>query len=162
MYKLVLGIVVVGILQFAFVMYTRLQEPVDVSLAQVNSDFEPAFSEPVFPDVYAESPETKADEPISVAADRDLTPVYRSSDRVYAKARSNRRSQFLRARYDSARKALPEDFSTVVISYNVRATPRDCGSRENDKPAKVRNKAQYAATSGERWQVITTDFTRYN
>ena len=42
MYKLVLGIVVVGILQFAFVMYTRLQEPVDVSLAQVNSDFEPA------------------------------------------------------------------------------------------------------------------------
>lgn len=164
MYKLVLGIVVVGLLQFAFVIYTRLQEPIDLSLAQVNSDFELAFSGPVFPDVYSEAPEPALDETNYDSRGPEYRPVYRTSYRGDTKPRPYRRQTFVPERYDAVRQALPEDFSTIVISYSTRGggPARDCGSRDNNKPAKTGYKLQYAGTYGNRWQVITTDFTQYN
>lgn len=149
MYKLILGIVTIGVLQFALMMYLQTQEPAEKQVAQLR----PA-AEPVRPVIeFDDSGEAEiAPVPESISSDE------RAGSRV-AERRHFRgwKRHFSRAdRSDPVRSTPDAEFETVVISYNVPPAKPECGSQEPDTK-KAGERSQFAEAKFPRWKVVKTD-----
>lgn len=149
MYKLILGIVTIGVLQFALMMYLQTQEPAEKQVAQLR----PA-AEPVRPVIeFDDSGEAEiAPVPESDSSDE------RAGSRV-AERRHFRGMKRHLPRADSADlvpSAPDAEFETVVISYNVPPAKPECGSQEPDTK-KAGERSQFAEAKFPRWKVVKTD-----
>ena len=148
MYKLVLGIVTIGVLQFALMMYLQMQEPAERQVAQLRLAAGP--QQPVIEfedrgeDEAAPVPENiSSDEPgPRIAATRHL----RGSKRHFSRAE----------RDDRVQTAPLAEFETVVISYSVPPAKPECGSQEPDTK-KPGERTPFAEAKFPRWKVVKTD-----
>lgn len=167
MFKLVLGIVVVGILQFGFVLYSNLQEPVDLALAPVQTESDlpfPEFDSSVAPAFSADDLDEET-EPVagSVALRRSHAKAP-----AFSNARSIGRRHPTRAifREPSVGPAVPGDFRTIVISYGgssaSHSARRPCDPPEPERPKQRTAFAKAEPAAIRPWQVITTFDPRIN
>jgi hypothetical protein len=149
MYKLILGIVTIGVLQFALMMYLQTQEPAEKQVAQLRPSAEPVRPVIEFDD--------------SGVAEVTSVPESISSDEPTGSRIAERRHfrgwkrHLSRAdRSDPVRPAPDAEFETVVISYNVPPAKPECGSQEPDtKNGGARS--QFAEAKFPRWKVVKTD-----
>ena len=141
MRKLVLGIIAVICVQFAFVNFTVLQSPLDLSTAPVQNEADlrdvstiesgdsKDLGEPVPGTVVADLPvEPRVVRARRVAVD---APQY-----VAARATSVRRASRPILEPAPIRNAAPSDFETVVIRYDRGPDISDCETREIPKSKK--------------------------
>ena len=149
MYKLILGIVTIGVLQFALMMYLQTQEPAEKQVAQLRP-----VAEPVRPATeYDDSGEAEiASVPESVNSDE------RAGSRVAERRHFRGMNRHLSRtdRSDPVRSAPDAEFETVVISYNVPPAKPDCGSQEPETK-KAGERSQFAEAKFPRWKVVKTD-----
>lgn len=159
MYKLVLGIFIVGVLQLSFVIYSRLQESVDLALAPVQTERARPLPELVLSETPAEPADAPLDEPAPAA---ERTSLRRSHST--GSAASHRRSVKRRSVHPTPdewdRPALPVEFKNVVISYGVPserpAARLRCEPIEPERPKQRTAFAQAERPVVRPWQVITT------
>jgi hypothetical protein len=162
MLKLILGILVVGILQFGFVIYSGLQEPMDIALAPVQTETKIPFPEPDFdaaPAAPAEELDDLDEEP-APAVSRTAARRPQASETASSQARSPRRHSARAVRETSVRPALTSEFRTVVISYHAPAerpaARRNCDPVESEKPKQRTAFAKADRPVARPWQVVTT------
>lgn len=149
MYKLILGIVTIGVLQFALMMYLQTQQPAEKQVAQLRPSAEPVrpvieFDDSGVAEVTSVPESISSDEPagLRVAERRH----FRGWKRHFSRA----------DRSDLVRSAPDAEFETVVISYNVPPAKPECGSQEPDTK-KAGERSQFAEAKFPRWKVVKTD-----
>ena len=148
MYKLVLGIVTIGLLQFALMMYLQMQEPAERQVAQLRPAAGPQqpvieFEDRGEDEGAAVTESISSDEPgPRIAARRH----FRGSKRHFSRA----------GRDNSVRSTPLNEFETVVISYNVPPAKPECGSQDPDTK-KPGERSQFAEAKLPRWKVVKTD-----
>lgn len=149
MYKLILGIVTIGVLQFALMMYLQTQEPAEKQVAQLRPSAVPV--RPVIE--FDDSGEAEiASVPESVSSDEP--GGLRIAERRHFRGWKRHLSRADRS--DPVRSAPDAEFETVVISYNVPPAKPECGSKEPDtKNGGARS--QFAEAKFPRWKVVKTD-----
>lgn len=166
MYKLVLGIIVVGILQFGFVIYTRLQDPIDLALAPVQADAAIGFPDLNWNDRGPALSTDPFSEPDKVAPSLTPRAVQTNFGSANTRFRPFKKHRTVPARPDIPRQALPDDFSTVVISYNApfeRPAPRTkCDQEAPERPKQRTAFAKAEPAAARPWQVITTFSAKQN
>ena len=126
MYKLILGIVTIGVLQFALMMYLQTQEPAEKQVAQLRPPADPV--RPVIE--FDDSGEAEiASVPESVSSDEPTGS--RIAERRHFRGWKRHLSRADRS--DPVRSAPDAEFETVVISYNVPPAKPECGSQEPER-----------------------------
>ncbi len=149
MYKLILGIVTIGVLQFALMMYLQTQHPAEKQVVQLRPSAEPV--RPVIE--FDDSGEAEiASVPESVSSDEPTGS--RIAERRHFRGWKRLLSQADRS--DPVRPAPDAEFETVVISYNVPPAKPGCGSQEPDTK-KAGERPQFAEAKFPRWKVVKTD-----
>ncbi|MBX3297583.1 MAG: hypothetical protein KF762_17930 [Acidobacteria bacterium] len=149
MYKLVLGIVTIGVLQFALMMYLQTQEPPEKQVTQLRP---PAVTVRPAAEPQGQNVTEVSSDPGSLnSAEPGNT---RRAFRVHH--RDSKRHTSRAERQEIATSTPPADFSTVVISYNVPPEKPECGSQDEAKPKRNPN-SQFAGPSVPRWKVVKTD-----
>lgn len=149
MYKLILGIVTIGVLQFALMLYLQMQEPAEKQVVQLL----PA-AEPVQPII--ESDDNGKAEIASVP--ESLVSDDPAGQKI-AESRHFRGSKrhFSRAGRDNSERSTPlNEFETVVINYNVPPAKPECGSQDPDTK-KAGERTPFAEARFPRWKVVKTD-----
>lgn len=149
MYKLVLGIVTIGVLQFALMMYLQTQERAERQVAQLRPAEQ--LVRPVIE--FDDSGEAEiVSVPESVSSDKG------AGSRI-AERRHFRGSKrhFSRAQRDESLRSVPQaEFETVVISYNVPPAKPECGSQDPDTK-KAGERSHFAEAKFPGWKVVKTD-----
>ena len=146
MRKLILGIFAVVCVQFAFVIYTALQSPLDVAVGPIFSDVMPDHTAadiaeppaaPIADELESDSsgaePSRKRESPEPYRPARPEAPsITRSmNDRASRpEVRSNRSYD----EFATLRPAAPSDFETVVIGYNRSPEISECDKVRYDVP----------------------------
>ena len=148
MYKLILGIVTIGLLQFALMMYLQTQEPAEKQVAQLRPAVVPQQPVIEFEDRGEDEP---APVPESISSDEPGPRIaarrhFRGSKRHFSRAE----------RDDSVHTAPLAEFETVVISYSVPPAKPECGSQEPDTK-KAGERSPFAEAKFPRWKVVKTD-----
>lgn len=149
MYKLILGIVTIGVLQFALMMYLQTQEPTEKQVAQLRPLAVPA--RPVIE--FDESGEAET-APVPESVGSDEPTGSRIAERRHFRGWKRHLSRADRS--DLVRPAPDAEFETVVISYNVPPAKPECGSQEPDTK-KAGERSQFAEAKFPRWKVVKTD-----
>ncbi|MBK9163083.1 MAG: hypothetical protein IPM21_04100 [Acidobacteria bacterium] len=149
MYKLILGIVTIGVLQFALMLYLQMQQPAEKQVAQLR----PALSNALPAAVQQEETRLEDGNPPESATEPERVSVRPSERATFNNSRKARRSVAERTPIRTAEQA---KFDTVVIGYNVPPPRPDCGSPNNIKPTR-KESTQFAATSAPRWKVVKTE-----
>ena len=148
MRKLVLGIIAVVCVQFAFVIYTQLQSPLDLAAV---SEFTPSPSVNMDPSWLVEldrsglpAPEPAA-RPVRVEPQRSIEfapaprvtePAYLPAEPRLARHLGDRSFRRTKAYFTDPPEAAPGDFETVVISYNRASEFADCDRFDPPKAKK--------------------------
>lgn len=149
MYKLILGIVTIGVLQFALMMYLQTQEPAEKQVAQLRP---PAV--PVRPVIEFDDSGEAEIAPVPESVSSDEPTGSRIAERRHFRGWKR---HFSRAdRSYLVRPAPDAEFETVVISYNVPPAKPECGSQEPDTE-KAGERSQFAEAKFPRWKVVKTD-----
>jgi len=149
MYKLILGIVTIGVLQFALMMYLQTQEPAEKQVAQLRPPADPVRPVIEFDD---------SGEAEIASVPESVSSVERAGSRVAERRhfRGWKRHLSRADRSDPVRSAPDAEFETVVISYNVPPAKPECGSQEPDTK-KAGERSQFAEAKFPRWKVVKTD-----
>ena len=167
MRKLVLGILAVFCLQFAFVIFTALQSPLEVAVAPIYSDlstgflnFEPSETA-VADDVDATLTETedtietakpKAVNERLIASPRRSQPAARpAADETAASVQATEKRP---ARYFTESSDPAGVFATVVISFDRSSAISDCEMNEIPKAKKRSYIAKAAPVIKKPWEWI--------
>ena len=177
MRKLVLGILAVFCVQFAFVIFTALQSPLDVAVAPIDPDIiteNPVFEPAKTPD--AVDADTSLPEPdVTVAAaelkgnnDRFVAPSRRSrslarpvaveTETSRVQAAANRPSRYFT---DSSESAVGV-YETVVINYDRNPVLSDCEMNETPKAKKRSYIAKAAPVIKKPWEWIKAVGSKFN
>src|SRR5688572_16207002 len=175
MRKLILGIIAVVCVQFAFVMYMQLQSPLELAAAPDQPEFPIVNADLSWVrelDRYAvDLPDPKADHN---ASETHRNGASASSSEVAGNDRPGRSETVRKLRPRIERPAIkdsrffspdnerlnPVEFETVVISYNRDSEPSPC-----DRPNVTRSKKRWpityvANTVNSRWQLIRSDLPK--
>lgn len=150
MRKLVLGIIAVVCVQFAFVIYTQLQLPLDLAIEPVFNDLSMADNDLTWTEELDRYGMTVPEPERSAVRNATLLPMKtESAPRVtesiasiarVGKPRFTRPRAFRPARptihFRPAPQAAASDFETVVISYNRAPVFPDCIRYYSPKPRK--------------------------
>lgn len=147
MYKLILGIVTIGVLQFGLMLYLQMQEPAKKQVAQLR----PALSNVLPAAVQQEESRPGDVTPPESAPEPERVSVRTSERATFNNTRKSRRLPAERSLTQAAEQAT---FDTVVIGYNVPPPTPDCGSPNNTKR---KENTQFAAASAPRWKVVKTE-----
>ena len=177
MRKLILGIFAVVCVQFAFVIYTTLQSPMEVAVGPVHSDPQIALVDPGPTESEAtEESMPQTDEPSAIVEPqpvdrpnhsdvprRSLTSVRADEPRP---SRSRVEEPVRRsAEYFPATSELPAQaggFETVVINYDRSGAISDCGIEEAPKPRKRSYIAKAAPVIKKPWEWLKSVGSRLN
>ncbi|QQS34334.1 MAG: hypothetical protein IPM50_07145 [Acidobacteriota bacterium] len=168
MKKWILGIVLVGIIQFAFVVYTQLQAPLELDVAAVEFGADPLTPSPVSIDGPAPSSEPAKNWDIS-----GLRAVSRNSD-VYASAikRPARKNSTFAAKTDGSKAdrinftppkpARSEDHNTVAVSYSDARKTADCDGFDDEARQKRSFIAKAAPVVKKPWEWMKALGSKFN
>ena len=177
MRKLILGILAVFCVQFAFVIFTALQSPLEVAVAPIFSDpkteiphFEPAETADA-DDVDAGSPEAEdsaaaaesraADERFMAPSRRPrpaARPAVIESGSPGFQAAEKRSAQYFTTERESAAGL----YETVVISYDRSPAISDCEMKETPKTKKRSYIAKAAPVIKKPWEWIKAVGSKFN
>ncbi len=177
MRKLVLGILAVFCLQFAFVIFTTLQSPLDVAVAPIYFDprteipsFEPAVTvgtedaESILPeseDAVASVEPAAADEKF-IAPSRRSRSAVRSvaieGEKPLVEAPEKRPARYFTSDSESAAGV----YETVVISYDRSSAISDCEMNETPKAKKRSYIAKAAPVIKKPWEWIKAVGSKFN
>lgn len=149
MYKLILGIVTIGVLQFALMMYLQTQEPAEKQVAQLRPSAVPVRPVIEFDD---------SGEAEIVSVPESINSDERAGSRVAERRhfRGMKRHLSRADRADLVPSTPYAEFETVVISYNVPPAKPECGSQEPDTK-NAGERSQFAEAKFPRWKVVKTD-----
>jgi hypothetical protein len=168
MKKLILGIVLVGIIQFAFVVYTQLQAPLKLDVAAVQFEAAPLTVAP--PNISDPAPSY---EPVKISDNSGLRSAsQRSGANTSAVKRSKRiNSEFAAKTYGSKfdsvnftqqKPARSKDLTSLAVSYRDSrpAADRDCPDDE------IRPKRSFVAKAApvvkKPWEWIKALGSKFN
>ena len=177
MRKLILGILAVVCVQFAFVIYTALQSPMELAVGPVKSDPQMALSgpEPSEPDAAEETVpepaepvpgdelEPTAPTPASIKPRRAVTPIRLEEPRFFrtrVEEPVRRSAEYFPAASESRTQS--GVFETVVISYDRSAAISDCYVEEVPKPRKRSYIAKAAPVIKKPWEWIKSIGSKFN
>ena len=178
MRKLILGILAVFCVQFAFVIFTTLQSPLDVAVAPIYSDpkteipnFEPAETVvaddidsalPVPGDAAAASDEPTAADERFAARPRSSRPAARpvaiETEQTRIQTPENRPARYFTDNSESVGGA----YETVVISYDRSSAISDCQMNEIPKAKKRSYIAKAAPVIKKPWEWIKAVGSKFN
>ena len=177
MRKLILGILAVVCVQFAFVIYMSLQSQMEVAVGPVHSDSQIALSDPVTaePDNTEDTTEESEEavpraEPQPVeASSAPAEPRRPVTSAGVAKSRPNispveepvrRPAEYPTAATES--RSQSGVFETVVISYDRSSAISDCDIQEPPKPRKRTYIAKAAPVIKKPWEWIKSIGSKLN
>ncbi|MDM7921469.1 MAG: hypothetical protein QUS14_04140 [Pyrinomonadaceae bacterium] len=166
MRKLVLGIIAIGLAQFAFINYLGLDDPTELAAAPADTRYAAEIELPA--ELPADHADTATD---SQAVEDGVFPEMDAEPERTPRVHSigQRRSRPLRQggvrtamQRDLVRESSDADFETVVIRYHTGAKRSGCGSEDVARPKSRSLTAESSPVANRPWQVITTSATRFN
>lgn len=166
MRKLVLGIIAIGLAQFAFINYLGLDDPTELAAAPADTRYaaENELSQPAeeyVSDTVTDGPAAEDEIYPDIEPEAEMAPRLHSAGqrRLRSARHGNVRPA---ARRDLVRESSDADFQTVVIRYHTGAKRSDCGSEDIARPRNRSLTAESTPVVNRPWQVITTSATKFN